>query len=89
MSPPLLLVLMVALLAATVTGLLTRRPFFYLPLYWVLSVSALLIGQEIGQVAGWKFLRIGEVELGAGLLVNAAMLVGLRVFSLWYNQQHR
>jgi hypothetical protein len=80
---------MVALLAATVTGLLTRRPFFYLPLYWVLSVSALLIGQEIGQVAGWQFLRIGEVELGAGLLVNAAMLVGLRVFSLWYNQQHR
>ncbi|HWE61995.1 MAG TPA: hypothetical protein VHB98_09800 [Chloroflexota bacterium] len=87
MSPQLLLVLMVALLAATLTGLFTRRPIYYLPLYWLVSVCALLIGQEIGRAAGWTFLTVGDVEIGAGIAINILAVAGLSLFGLWYNQQ--
>ena len=85
MSPQLLLVLMVALVTASVTGLLTRRSFIYLPVYWVLGVSALLIGQVVGRAAGWHLLEVGQVELGAGLILTAIMMVGLHMLGLWYN----
>lgn len=88
MSPPLLLVLVLALLAATITGLCTRRAFYYLPFYWVLSVCSLLVGQELGRAAGWTFLAVGDVEVGAGLAINVAAVAGVSVFGLWYNQ-HR
>lgn len=86
MSPQLLLVLMVALVCATVTGLLIRRSITYLPLYWLIAVCAMLIGQELGRAAGWTFLTVGDVEVGAGLAVDALAIVGLRVFSLWYTR---
>lgn len=89
MSPELLLVILIALLTASVAGLVTRRPFYYLPLYWVLGVCALLLGQVVGRAAGVTALTIGDVEVGAGLLVNCAMIAGLHVFGLWYNQARR
>lgn len=87
MAPQLLLVLMVALVCATVTGLLTRRSIAYLPLYWLIAVCAMLVGQELGRAAGWTFLTVGDVEVGAGLAVDALAIVGLRVFSLWYTHR--
>lgn len=86
MSPQLLLVALVALMAATLTGLVTRRHFLFLPLFWAISICALLIGQEVGRIAHVGLLAIGEVEIGVGLAVNAAAIVGLRIFTLWYNQ---
>lgn len=87
MSPQLLLVLMVALVCATFTGLLTRRSFAYLPLYWLIAVCAMLIGQELGTAAGWTFLTIGDVEIGAGLVADALAILGLRLCSLWYTRR--
>lgn len=89
MSPQLLLVLMVALVAATLTGLVTRKPFYYLPLYWVLSVCCMLVGQELGTIAGWTTLTVGDVELGAGLLMNLLLLLAWRVAYLWYTHDGR
>lgn len=85
MSPDLLLVLIVALVTASITGLITRRPFFYLPLYWVLGVSAMLIGQVLGRAAGVHFLEVGQVQLGVGLIITICMMAGLHLLSLWYN----
>jgi hypothetical protein len=84
-SPQLLLVLMVALVTASITGLLTRKPFYYLPLYWVLSVTGLLVGQVIGKALHMAILVVGQVELGAGLLVTAIMIIALHFAALWYN----
>ena len=89
MSPELLLVILIALLTASVAGLITRRPFYYLPLYWVLGACALLLGQVLGRAAGLTALTIGDVEVGVGLLINAAMIAGLHVFALWYNQERK
>jgi hypothetical protein len=88
-SPQLLLVLMVALVTATLTGLLTRKSFLYLPLYWVVSVCALLMGQVIGRAAGITFVTLGQVELGTGLVITIIMMTGLHVFILWYNHLNR
>lgn len=85
MSPQLLLVLMVALVTASVTGLCTRKPFYYLPIYWVLSVCGLLIGQVLGRAASLNLLVVGQVHLGAGLLVTLMIMVGLSLLSVWYN----
>lgn len=87
MSPQLLLVLMVALVSATMTGLVTRKPFYYLGLYWLLSLCAMLVGQELGTARGWTRFTVGDVQIGAGLAVNLVMLVGWRLAYLWYNQQ--
>lgn len=89
MSPQLLLVLMVALLTASVAGLCTRRPFYYFPLYWLIGVSALLIGQVLGKAAGITRGTVGEVELGVGLALNLLMLVGMHWLGLWYNARSR
>jgi hypothetical protein len=89
MSPELLLVILIALLTASIAGLITRRPFYYLPIYWVLGVSALLLGQVVGRAAGVTALTIGDVEAGVGLLINGAMIAGLHLFALWYNQDRR
>jgi len=85
MSPQLLLVLMVALVTASITGLCTRKPFYYLPLYWVLSVCGLLVGEVIGLALSLKLLVVGQVQLGAGLIVTLMIMVGLQMASLWYN----
>jgi hypothetical protein len=87
MSPQLLLVLMVALVTASAAGLVTRKPFYYLPVYWFVGVIGLLIGQVFGKAANIRILNIGEVELGTGLIVNLAMLIGLQYLILWYNQK--
>jgi hypothetical protein len=87
MSPQLLLVLMVALVTASAAGLVTRKPFYYLPIYWVVGVVALLIGQVFGKAANIRFLNVGEVELGTGLIANLALLIGLHYVTLWYNQK--
>jgi uncharacterized membrane protein len=89
MSPQLLLVLMVALVTATLTGLVTRKPFYYLPLYWILSVCCLLVGQELGTIAGWSSLTVGDVQLGVGLAVNLILLVVWRIAYLWYTHTGR
>jgi hypothetical protein len=88
-SPQLLLVLMVALVTASLTGLCTRKPFYYLPIYWVLSVSGLLIGQVIGRAANLSLLVVGQVQLGAGLICTLMIMVGLYLLSLWYNPGRR
>jgi hypothetical protein len=86
MSPQLLLVLLVALVCATVTGLVTRRPFYFLALYWALSLCSMLVGQELGTAAHWRRFTVGDVQIGAGLAVNVLMLIGWRAAHLWYNQ---
>jgi hypothetical protein len=88
-SPQLLLVLMVALLTASITGVFTRKPIYYLPLYWVVGVCALLIGQVLGRAAGITRFTVGEVELGVGLVLNVAMLIGMQILGLWYNIRGR
>ena len=85
MSPQLLLVLMVALIAATLTGLFSRKPIYYLGIFWVVSVCALLIGQELGTISGWTRFTVGDVQIGAGLMVNVVFLLGWRAAYLWYN----
>lgn len=85
MSPQLLLVLMIALVAATLTGLVTRRPIYYLALYWMLSVCSLLIGQEVGRAINWSYLTVGDVQVGAGIVINLALLGALWLGGLWYN----
>ena len=86
MSPQLLLVLIVAFVTASVAGLVARKPLLYLPVYWVLGVVALLIGQVFGRAAGINFMNVGSVELGVGLAFNLAMFAGLRFATMWYNQ---
>lgn len=89
MSPQLLLVLMVALLTASFAGLCSRRPFYYLPIYWLIGVSALLIGQVFGKAAGITRGTVGDVELGVGLAVNLVMLLSMHWLGLWYNARSR
>jgi hypothetical protein len=79
---------MVAFITASCAGLATRRPFYYLPVYWVVGVVSMLIGQVFGRAAGIDFLNVGLVELGAGLAVNLAVLVALQYATLWYNQKN-
>ena len=86
MSPQLLLVLIVAFVTASVAGLVARKPLLYLPVYWVLGVVALLIGQVFGHAAGINFMNVGSVELGVGLAFNLAMFASLRFAGVWYNQ---
>ena len=84
-SPQLFLVLIIAFVAASVVGFITRKPLYYLPAYWVMSVVALLIGQVLGRAAGVERLCVGSVEVGVGLACIVAIFVGLRVAELWYN----
>ncbi len=86
MSPQLLLVLIIAFVVASLVGLSTRKPLYYLPVYWAMSVVALLIGQVLGRAAGVTLLCVGSVEVGAGLACNVALFTGLRVAAVWYNQ---
>ena len=86
MSPQLLLVLIVAFVTASIAGLAGRKPLLYLPLYWALSVVALLIGQVVGRAAGIVAFCVGSVELGVGLVCTLTMFVCLRVAAVWYNQ---
>ncbi|MDB5058875.1 MAG: hypothetical protein JWO59_2347 [Chloroflexi bacterium] len=76
---------MVALVTASFTGLVTRKPFYYLPIYWVIGVVALLIGQVFGRAGAITFLNVGQVELGTGLVVNLGLIVALQYVTLWYN----
>ena len=78
MSPQLLLVLMVGLVVATLTGLFSRRPIYYLPLYWLLSVCALLIGQEVGRMAAALLSDLGSGVTGQTVYVDMGYnVVGL------------
>lgn len=89
MSPQLVLVLIVALVTASLAGLATRRPIYYLAIYWVVGVVALLIGQVFGRFANVRWLNIGQVELGTGLIVNLVLFLGLHYFALWYTAKKR
>ena len=86
MSPQLLLVLIIAFVVASIAGLATRKPLYYLPVYWVLTVVAMLVGQVLGRAAGIERFCIGSVEVGVGLACSLAMFAGLKIASLWYNQ---
>ncbi len=86
MSPQLLLVFVVAFVTASVAGLVTGKPLYYFPVYWVLGVVAMLIGQVFGRAAGIAYFNVGSVELGTGLAFTIVMFVGLRFAAVWYNQ---
>ena len=87
MSPQLLLVGVLALLLAAPTGLFTRKPIYFLPLYWVFAVCAFLIGQEIAHVAHTNTITLGEVEIGMGVGAYLLIMVANWLFSLWYTQR--
>jgi hypothetical protein len=78
--------LIIGFVIASLAGLGTRKPLYYLPVYWVLSVVALLIGQVLGRAAGVERFSVGSVEVGVGLACNLVMFAGLKIAALWYNQ---
>jgi hypothetical protein len=80
-------VLVVAFITASFAGLVTRKPFYYLPIYWVIGIVSLLVGQVIGRARGITLLNVGLVELGTGLVVNVGMLIALQYATAWYNQK--
>jgi hypothetical protein len=87
MSPQLLLVLIVATLTATVAGLVSRRPIYFFPVYWLLGVVGILVGQVLGRAGGINFFNVGLLELGTGLIVNLMILIGFHYSLLWYTRR--
>jgi hypothetical protein len=79
------LVLIAAIVTASFAGLATRKPFYFLPIYWVIGVVSLLIGQVVGRAAGITFIDVGQVALGTGLIVNIGVIVALQFSTVWYD----
>jgi hypothetical protein len=89
MSPQVLLVLVVALTTASIAGLLTRASIALLPIYWVVGVAGLLMGEVIGKARGLTFFSVGQALLGPGVACDAVLFAGVYLLGLWYNGRKR
>src|SRR5919108_3190765 len=88
MSPSLALAMAAALVAALVYAVVAARPLKYVPCYWALALVGLAAGQVVAQDR-LRWLPVGTLALGTGLVVCAALFVALHVLTLWYTEAHR
>jgi hypothetical protein len=89
MSPPVLLVLVVALAVASLAGLVTRASIAMLPAYWVVGLAGLLMGEVLGKARDMTFLAVGQVLLGPGLICDLILFACVHCLGLWYNARKR
>jgi hypothetical protein len=89
MAPPVLLVLVVALMAASIAGLVTRASIAMLPAYWVVGLAGLLMGEVLGKAQGLAFLTVGQLLLGPGLICDLILFACVHCLGLWYNARKR
>ncbi len=88
MSPSMGLALAVALVAALVYAVAAIRPWRALPLYWALAFGALAAGQVVAR-HGPRWMPVGDLALGTGLAICAALYALLTVLRLWYTRSCR
>jgi|SRR5437588_12010041 len=88
MSPSLALAVAAALVAALVYAVVAARPLKYLPCYWALALAGLATGQVVAQDR-LRWLPVGTLALGTGLVVCAALFLALHLLMLWYTGAHR
>jgi hypothetical protein len=83
MSPALALAVAAALVAALVYAAVAARPLKYLPCYWALALAGLATGQVVAQDR-LRWLPVGTLALGTGLVVCAVLFLALHLLTLWY-----
>jgi hypothetical protein len=83
MSPSLALAVAAALVAALVYAVVAARPLKYVPCYWALALVGLAMGQVVAQDR-LRWLPIGTLALGTGLVVCAVLFLALHLLTLWY-----
>ena len=88
MSPSLALAAAAALVAALVYAVVAARPLKYVPCYWVLALAGLATGQIVAQDR-LRWLPVGTLALGTGLVVCAVLFLALHLLTLWYTEAHR
>ncbi len=88
MSPPMGLALAVALAAALVYAVIAVRQWRALPLYWALAFAALAAGQVVAR-HGPRWMPVGDLALGTGLAICAAVYALLTLLRLWYTRARR
>jgi hypothetical protein len=88
MSPSLALAVAAALVAALVYAIVTARPLTYLPCYWALALAGLVTGQVVARDR-LRWLPVGTLALGTGLVVCAVLFLALHLLMLWYTGAHR
>jgi FtsH-binding integral membrane protein len=88
MSPSLALAVAAALVAALVYAAVAARPLKYLPCYWVLALAGLAMGQVVAQDR-LRWLPVGTLALGTGLVVCAVLFLALHLLTLWYTGARR
>ncbi|HKC73314.1 MAG TPA: hypothetical protein VKF37_03830 [Chloroflexota bacterium] len=88
MSPSLALAVAAALVAALVYAVVAARPLKYVPCYGALALAGLATGQVVAQDR-LRWLPVGTLALGTGLVVCAALFLALHLLMLWYTGAHR
>jgi FtsH-binding integral membrane protein len=88
MSPSLGLAVAAALVAALVYAVVAARPLRYVPCYWALALAGLATGQVVAQDR-LRWLPVGTLALGTGLVVCAVLFLALHLLTLWYTGAHR
>jgi hypothetical protein len=88
MSPSLALAVAAALVAALVYAVVAARPLKYVPCYWTLALAGLATGQVVAQDR-LRWLPVGTMALGTGLVVCAVLFLALHLLTLWYTGAHR
>jgi FtsH-binding integral membrane protein len=88
MSPDLALAVAAALVAALVYAVVAARPLKYLPCYWALALAGLAMGQVVAQDR-LRWLPVGTLAVGTGLVVCAVLFLALHLLTLWYTGAHR
>jgi len=88
MSPSLALAVAAALVAALVYAVVAVRPLKYLPCYWALALVGLAAGQVVARDR-LRWLPVGTLALGTGLVVCAALFLALHLLTLWYTETRR
>ena len=88
MSPSLALAVAAALVAALVYTVVATRPLKYVPCYWALALVGFATGQVVAQDR-LRWLPVGTLALGTGLVVCAVLFLALHLLTLWYTGAHR
>src|SRR5438105_2185735 len=87
-SPSLALAVAAALVAALVYAVVAARPLKYVPCYWALALAGLAAGQVVARDQ-LRWLPVGTLALGTGLVVCAALFLAVHLLTLWYTEARR
>lgn len=81
-SPPLLLILVLSALYAALFHLVWGKGLRQLSLFWLVATAGFVVGDILAAAAGFSFIKIGVVNLGAGTVAAWAAMFVVRQFAV-------